>query len=448
MFDNRFGPINQIIGWIAGRDRAHAVDDQPEPGLPGDPHRPRSGSGRRSCSCCCSRRSPTSTSRSSKRRRSTAPATGAPSSRIVLPAIWPVMAIAILIRGLDLFRLFDIVWALTKGGPGTMTETISIFTYVKGFQQFETSYTAAVALLDHRAAVGRRVLRAEARGVGAMMTSGDTPPRIRDRACALLARSLHHAALPVPDLLAVHDLVQDAGGDLRLSAEVVSRPDPVRQLRGAVQGRRRDHGMEQPGDRRREHGASPCSSARICAYSLARFKTGGEHLANWIISQRMVPPIAVVFPIFLLYVWLGWVDTYHRRDPALHRVQPALRDLDDARLHPRHPARARGEPRWWTAARAGRCSGRSCSRCAAPACSPPRSSPSCSPGTSSCSRWCSRAPRSRPTRCRSRTTSAASRISGPRSPPCRCSARCRSSSSSAFMQRYLVRGISLGAVKG
>ena len=48
----------------------------------------------------------------------------------------------------------------------------------------------------------------------------------------------------------------------------------------------------------------------ICAYSLARFRTGGENLANWIISQRMVPPIAVVFPIFLLYVWLGWVDSY------------------------------------------------------------------------------------------------------------------------------------------
>jgi multiple sugar transport system permease protein len=48
----------------------------------------------------------------------------------------------------------------------------------------------------------------------------------------------------------------------------------------------------------------------ICAYSVARFRTGGENLANWIISQRMVPPIAVVFPIFLLYVWLGWVDTY------------------------------------------------------------------------------------------------------------------------------------------
>jgi multiple sugar transport system permease protein len=48
----------------------------------------------------------------------------------------------------------------------------------------------------------------------------------------------------------------------------------------------------------------------MAAYSLARFKTGGEHLALWVISQRMIPPIAIVFPIFLLYVWLGWVDTF------------------------------------------------------------------------------------------------------------------------------------------
>jgi multiple sugar transport system permease protein len=49
----------------------------------------------------------------------------------------------------------------------------------------------------------------------------------------------------------------------------------------------------------------------LAAYALARFKTGGENLAVWIISQRMMPPIAIVFPVFLLYVWLGWVDTYH-----------------------------------------------------------------------------------------------------------------------------------------
>jgi len=55
----------------------------------------------------------------------------------------------------------------------------------------------------------------------------------------------------------------------------------------------------------------------MAAYSLVRFKTGGENLAVWIISQRMMPPIAIVFPIFLSYVWLGkfggfaWVDSHH-----------------------------------------------------------------------------------------------------------------------------------------
>lgn len=46
------------------------------------------------------------------------------------------------------------------------------------------------------------------------------------------------------------------------------------------------------------------------AYSLARFDTGGKNLAMWIISQRMIPPIAIVFPIFLIYVQFGLVDTY------------------------------------------------------------------------------------------------------------------------------------------
>lgn len=48
----------------------------------------------------------------------------------------------------------------------------------------------------------------------------------------------------------------------------------------------------------------------LCAYGIARFKTGGEHFANWVISNRMLPPIVIVFPVFLLYAKLGWVDTH------------------------------------------------------------------------------------------------------------------------------------------
>ena len=48
----------------------------------------------------------------------------------------------------------------------------------------------------------------------------------------------------------------------------------------------------------------------FAAYSIARYRTGGENLAIWIISQRMVPPICIAFPIFLLFVSFRIIDTY------------------------------------------------------------------------------------------------------------------------------------------
>jgi multiple sugar transport system permease protein len=146
LFDHRFGPINQIIGWFTGNTDAILWTINPNLVYPAI------------LAAEVWQWTPfmfllllAALANVDKSQLEAASIDGAGWWRtffkIVLPAIWPVMAIAILIRGLDLFRLFDIVWALTKGGPGTMTETISIFTYVKGFQQFETSYTAAVAFL-------------------------------------------------------------------------------------------------------------------------------------------------------------------------------------------------------------------------------------------------------------------------------------------------------------
>ena len=65
--------------------------------------------------------------------------------RVILPAIRPVLLTVILIRFIDLMRLFDFVYALTQGGPGTTSETIALYTYVQGFQQFATSYTGAMS---------------------------------------------------------------------------------------------------------------------------------------------------------------------------------------------------------------------------------------------------------------------------------------------------------------
>jgi multiple sugar transport system permease protein len=48
----------------------------------------------------------------------------------------------------------------------------------------------------------------------------------------------------------------------------------------------------------------------MMAYSLARFNTGGKHLSFWVLSQRFLPPIAVVLPIFLIYRALKLNDTH------------------------------------------------------------------------------------------------------------------------------------------
>jgi multiple sugar transport system permease protein len=48
----------------------------------------------------------------------------------------------------------------------------------------------------------------------------------------------------------------------------------------------------------------------MMAYSLARFNTGGQHLAFWVLSQRFLPPVAIVLPLFLLFRGWGLYDTH------------------------------------------------------------------------------------------------------------------------------------------
>ena len=66
---------------------------------------------------------------------------------ISLPGIAPVVAVAVLFRGLDAFKIFDLVYMFTQGGPGTSTETVSWYIYQLGFKFFRLSYASAVSFL-------------------------------------------------------------------------------------------------------------------------------------------------------------------------------------------------------------------------------------------------------------------------------------------------------------
>lgn len=67
--------------------------------------------------------------------------------RITLPLIAKVVSIAILIRGMDLFRMFDYVFVMTSGGPGTSTYTLSLYAWQQTFTFIKWGYGATISLL-------------------------------------------------------------------------------------------------------------------------------------------------------------------------------------------------------------------------------------------------------------------------------------------------------------
>jgi multiple sugar transport system permease protein len=66
---------------------------------------------------------------------------------VILPLIRPVIVVALIIRGIEVFKLFDAVYILTGGGPGTSTESLSVYLYKLSFQDFRLGYAAAVAFV-------------------------------------------------------------------------------------------------------------------------------------------------------------------------------------------------------------------------------------------------------------------------------------------------------------
>jgi multiple sugar transport system permease protein len=66
---------------------------------------------------------------------------------ITLPMLRPVMVVCIVIRAIDAFRTFDIVWTISGGGPARATEVFSIYAYVEAFQFLNLARGSAAAVI-------------------------------------------------------------------------------------------------------------------------------------------------------------------------------------------------------------------------------------------------------------------------------------------------------------
>ena len=66
---------------------------------------------------------------------------------IILPLITPVILIVLVLRTMEAFKVFDIIWIMTGGGPANATQTISIYAYQTAFQSYDFGSGAALGYL-------------------------------------------------------------------------------------------------------------------------------------------------------------------------------------------------------------------------------------------------------------------------------------------------------------
>lgn len=64
---------------------------------------------------------------------------------ITLPLLQPYLVAIVLLRAIDAFKVFDTIYILTGGGPGTATELLTFYAYVAGFRPFNLGFTSTIA---------------------------------------------------------------------------------------------------------------------------------------------------------------------------------------------------------------------------------------------------------------------------------------------------------------
>ena len=66
---------------------------------------------------------------------------------ILLPLVTPVILILLVLRTMEAFKVFDLIWIMTHGGPANSTQTIAIYAYQTAYQGFDFGRGAALGYL-------------------------------------------------------------------------------------------------------------------------------------------------------------------------------------------------------------------------------------------------------------------------------------------------------------
>ena len=66
---------------------------------------------------------------------------------VTLPLLGPILLVVVLLRVIDAARIFDKIWIMTQGGPGTSAYTMTLNIYIQGFRNLDFGYSSALSFL-------------------------------------------------------------------------------------------------------------------------------------------------------------------------------------------------------------------------------------------------------------------------------------------------------------
>ncbi|HEU4586832.1 MAG TPA: sugar ABC transporter permease [Gemmatimonadaceae bacterium] len=94
-------------------------------------------------------------------------------TRITIPLLKPAILLVLIFRTLDAFRVFDLIYVLTGGGPGTSTEPIALYAFNVLLQNLQFGYGAAISVVIFLITFGLALVYIK--GLGAGSATGAEP---------------------------------------------------------------------------------------------------------------------------------------------------------------------------------------------------------------------------------------------------------------------------------
>lgn len=83
--------------------------------------------------------------------------------RLTLPMVWPTLLVAILFRFIDLLKVIEHIYVMTRGGPGFSSETINVYNFLMGLFYYRVGYGSAISVVIFALVLGSSIFLIRAR---------------------------------------------------------------------------------------------------------------------------------------------------------------------------------------------------------------------------------------------------------------------------------------------